>query len=74
MQADTERAETEEEIYVQSQNTGSAALTAIKTAKKKTELVARDKFEELDVQKQNADDEDTQHQHHHHHQEQARCV
>ena len=71
---DIERAETEVH-YVESQNAGSAALTALKTAKNKTdEVVARDKFEELDVQKQNADDDDTQHQHHHHHQEQARRV
>jgi hypothetical protein len=26
-------------------------------------VIARDKFEELDVQKQNADDDDSQHQH-----------
>jgi hypothetical protein len=58
---------------VKSQNAGSAALTALKTAKNKTdEVIARDEFEELDVLKQNADDDDTQRQHHHHHQEQAR--
>ena len=75
VQVDTERAETEVKNYVKSQNAGSAALTALKTAKKKTdELVARDKFEELDVLKQNADDDDTQRQHHHHQQEQARRV
>ena len=74
MKVNIERAETEEH-YVESQNAGSAALAALKTAKNKTdELVARDKFEELDVLKQNADDDDTQRQHHHHQQEQARRV
>jgi hypothetical protein len=69
---DTERAETEVKNYVKSQNAGSAAL---KTAKKKTdELVARDKFEELDVLKQNADDDDTLRQHLHHHPEQSRRI
>ena len=73
VQVDIERAETEVKNYVKSQNAGSAALTALKTAKNKTdELVARDKFEELDVLKQNADDDDTQRQHLHHHPEQAR--
>ena len=58
---------------MKSQNAGSAALTALKTAKKKTdEVIARDKFEKLDVLKQNADDDDTQRQHHH--QEQARRI
>ena len=75
VKVDIERAETEEH-YVESQNAGNDALTALKTAKNKTdELVARDKFEELNVLKQNADDDDTQRQHHHHHQhEQARRV
>jgi hypothetical protein len=73
VQVDTERAETEVKNYVKSQNAGSAALTALKTAKKKTdEVIARDKFEKLDVLKQNADDDDTQRQHHH--QEQARRI
>jgi hypothetical protein len=74
VKVDIERAETEVH-YVESQNAGSAALTALKTAENKTdEVVARDKFEELDVLKQNADDDDTQRQHHHHQQEQARRV
>jgi hypothetical protein len=72
VKVDIERAETEVH-YVESQNAGSAALATLKTAKNKTdELVAWDKFEELNVLKQNADDNDTQRQHHHHHQEQAR--
>ena len=72
VQVDIERAETEETFYVESKNAGSAALTALKIAKNKTdEVIARNKFEELDVLKQNADDDDTQRQHHHH-QEQAR--
>ena len=50
---ETERAETEEQNYA-----GSAALTALKTAKT-DELDARDKFEEVDVLKQNADDDNT---------------
>ena len=46
VQVDTERAETVVTKYVESQNAGSAALTPLKTAKKKIdELVARDKFE-----------------------------
>jgi hypothetical protein len=46
-------------------------LTAFKNIKNKVdEVFARDKYEELDVQKQNADDEDTQHPQHQH-QEQA---
>ena len=49
-------------IYVKSQNAGSAALTALKTAKT-DKVSARDKFEELDVQNLKADDDDTQHQH-----------
>jgi hypothetical protein len=36
------------------------------------EVFARDKSEELDVRKQNAEDDDNQDLHHHHHQEQAR--
>ena len=64
-----------EEVAVEKQNAGNDAPTAFKNIKNKTdEVVARDKFEELDVQKRNADDDDTQHQHHHHHQEQARRV
>ena len=75
MQVDTERAETEVKNYVKSQNAGNVALTALKTAEKKTdELVAKDKFEELDVLKQNADDDDNQRQHLLHHTEQARRV
>ena len=35
MEVDIERAETEVKKYVKSQNAGSAALTAIKTAKNK---------------------------------------
>jgi hypothetical protein len=71
---DIERAETEEH-YVKSQNAGNVALATLKTIKNKTdELVAREKFEELDVQKQKADNNDTQHPHHHHQQEQARRV
>ena len=63
-----ERAETEE-IAVEQQKAGNATLTAPKDIKHKTdEVVARDKFEEIDVLKQNADDDDTQRQHHHHHQ------
>ena len=74
VKVDIERAETEEH-YVESQNAGNAALATLKTIKKKTdEVVARDKFEELDGRRQNADDDDTQHPHHHHHQEQARRV
>ena len=58
MQVDTERAETEVKDYVESQNAGSAALTTLKTAKNIIdELVAKDKFEELDILKQNADDD-----------------
>ena len=74
VKVDIERAETEVH-YVESQNAGSAALAALKTAKNKTdEVVAKDKFEELDDRRQNADDDNTQHPHHHHHQEQTRRV
>ena len=74
VKVDIERAETEEH-YVESQNAGNAALATLKTIKNKTdELVAREKFEELDVQKQKADNNDTQHPHHHYQQEQARRV
>ena len=49
-----------EEIAVEQLKAGNAALTATKDIVNKTdELVARDKFEELDVPKQNADDDDT---------------
>jgi hypothetical protein len=70
-----ERAETEE-IAVEQQKAGHATLTVPQDIKQKTdEVVARDKFEEIDVLKQNADDNNTQRQHHHHHQhEQARRV
>jgi hypothetical protein len=69
-----ERARTEE-TDVKKQNAENIALTALQHIKNKTdEVVARDKLEELDVLKQNADDDDTQRQHHHHHQEQARRV
>jgi hypothetical protein len=58
---------------VESRTLETPTLTALKNIKDKTdEVVARDKFEELDVQKQNADDDDTQHQYHH--QEQSRRV
>jgi hypothetical protein len=69
-----ERARTEE-TDVKKQNAENIALTALQNIKNKfDEVVARDQFEELDVQKRDADDDDTQHQHHHHHQEQARRV
>ena len=68
------RAETEE-IAVEQLKAGNAALTATKDIENKTdELVARDKFEELDVLRQNADDDDNQRQHLLHHTEQARRV
>jgi hypothetical protein len=69
-----ERAETEE-IAVEQQKAGHATLTAPKDIKNKTdEVIARDKFEELDVKRQQADNDDTQQPHHHHQQEQARRV
>jgi hypothetical protein len=71
VQVDTERAESEVQNYVESQNAGSAALAALKTAKT-DELDAKDKFEELNVLKQNADDADPELQHLHRHPEQAR--
>ena len=55
VQVDIERAETEVNKYVTSQNAGSAALTAIKTAKNKIdELVARDKFDRTETETLNA--------------------
>ena len=55
VQVDIERAETEVNKNVKSQNAGSAALTAIKTAKNKIdELVARDKFERTETETLNA--------------------
>ena len=55
MQVDTERAENEVKKYVKSQNAGSTALTAIKTAKNKTdELAARDKIETTGTETRNA--------------------
>jgi hypothetical protein len=65
------RAETEEHD-VKSRTLETPTLTALENIKNKTDKVLeRDKFEELDVQKQNADNNDTQHPHHRHHQEQA---
>jgi hypothetical protein len=48
-------------------------LNAVYTPTIKDEVFARDKSEELDIKKQNADNDDTRHLHTHH-QEQARRV
>jgi hypothetical protein len=70
VQVDTERAESEVKKYVESENAGSAALAALKTAKT-DELYAKEEFEELHVLKQKADDADPELQHLHCHPEQA---